>query len=150
MVRSGISSGPVKAPPGATRSLSPRRFRARLGPCVANCSGAARPSRNLRIRREAKKKEIPSIPGPDTLGPENYSRVSRAFLEHGWAAFEEEFDSIVPRTRTDYTDVKRDLLREPIFDIKPHRNLADLALGTKTFDEIVAEIQSEQAHQKPQ
>jgi len=132
--------------------------------------------KELRARREAKKKEIPwflhsfvnppadpltirllalvadlpSIPGPETLGPEDYSRVSLAFLEHGWAAFEEAFDSVVPRTRTDYADLKRDLLREPIFDIKCHRNLADLALGTKTFDEIVAEMESERAHQKPQ
>ena len=131
---------------------------------------------DLRGRREAKKKEIPwflhsfvnppadpltirllalvadlpSIPGPNTVGPENYSRISRAFLEHGWAAFEEEFDRIVPRSRADYADVKRDLLREAIFDIKCHRNLAELTLGTKTYDEIVAEIESERQHQKPQ
>ncbi len=108
------------------------------------------PADPLTIRLLALVADLPSIPGPQTVGPENYSRISRAFLEHGWAAFEEEFDRIVPRSRADYADVKRDLLREPIFDIKCHRNLADLALGTKTYDEIVAEIESERQHQKPQ
>ena len=56
----------------------------------------------------------------------------------------------VPRSRADYADVKRDLLRESIFDIKCYRNLADLTLGKKTYDEIVAEIESEREHQKPQ
>jgi hypothetical protein len=108
------------------------------------------PADPLTIRLLALVADLPSIPGPKTVGPENYSRISSAFLEHGWAAFEEEFDRVVPRSRADYADVKRDLLREPIFDVKCHRNLADLALGTKTYDEIVAEIESDREHQKPQ
>ena len=59
--------------------------------------------------------DLPPIPGPKTVGPENYSQVFDAFMKRGWAGFEEAFDEIVPRDRADYAAVKRDLLCEPIF-----------------------------------
>ena len=67
---------------------------------------------------------LPSIPGPQTVGSENYSKILDAFLQRGWAGFEEEFDRIVPRDRPDYEQVKRDLLREPVFSLMAQRNLA--------------------------
>ena len=54
--------------------------------------------------------------------------------------FEKEFERIVPRERPDYADVKRDLLREPLFSIDYHRVLAELNLGKKIIDEIVAKV----------
>src|SRR5262245_15498347 len=78
----------------------------------------------------------------------NYSRIFDAFMKLGWPGFEEEFDRIVPRDRPDYADVKRDLLCEPIFSIKAHRNMADMVLGNKTVDELFDEMAREQ--EKPQ
>jgi hypothetical protein len=63
-------------------------------------------------------------------------------MKHGWAGFEEEFDRIVAHDRADYADVKRDMLCEPIFSVKAHRNMADAVLG---FDEM-----ARQKEQKPQ
>jgi hypothetical protein len=65
-------------------------------------------------------------------------------MKSGWAGFEDEFDRIVPRERADYTDVKRDLLREPIFSINAHRNITDAVLGRKTVDEIFDKIALQQ------
>ena len=70
-------------------------------------------------------------------------------MNRGWAGFEEAFDGIVPRDRADYADVKRDLLCEPIFILKVHRNMADAVLGRKTVDEIFDEM-ARQREQKPQ
>jgi tetratricopeptide (TPR) repeat protein len=83
---------------------------------------------------------LPSIPGPKTVGPDNYHRIFDAFTKRGWPAFEEEFERIVPRERPDYADVKRDLLREPLFSIDYHRVLAELNLGKKIIEEIVAKV----------
>jgi tetratricopeptide (TPR) repeat protein len=94
--------------------------------------------------------DLPSIPGPQTVGPENYSRLFDAFTKWGWAAFEEEFDRVVPRSRPDYADVKRDLLREPVFSIKAHRNLADVFLGNKTVEEMIEETYGQRGQQKTQ
>ena len=55
-------------------------------------------------------------------------------MKRGWAGFEEAFDEIVPRDRADYAAVKRDLLCEPIFMLKVHRNMADAVLGRKTVE----------------
>ena len=52
-------------------------------------------------------------------------------MKRGWAGFEKAFDEIVPRDRADYAAVKRDLLCEPIFMMKVHRNVADAVLGRK-------------------
>lgn len=107
------------------------------------------PADPLTIRLLALVEDLPSIPGPKTVGSENYSRIFDAFMKRGWAGFEDEFDRIVPRERPDYADVKRDLLREPIFDMRAHRNLADAVLGRKTVDEIFDEMDRERG-QKPQ
>lgn len=97
------------------------------------------PTDPLPIRLIALVEDLPSIQRPKTVGSENYSRIFDAFMKRGWAGFEEEFDRIVPRDRPDYADIKRDLLCEPIFHMKAHRNIADLALGRKTIDEILDE-----------
>ena len=52
-------------------------------------------------------------------------------MERGWEGFEQEFERIVPRSRADYEDVKRELLCEPIFRLKVHRRLAEGALRDK-------------------
>jgi hypothetical protein len=52
-------------------------------------------------------------------------------MKRGWVGFEEEFDRVVPRNRPDYADVKRDVLCEPMFNMKAHRNLADAVLGNR-------------------
>jgi hypothetical protein len=94
--------------------------------------------------------DLPSRPGPQTVGPENYSRIARAFMSNGWAGFEEEFDRIVSRNRPDYADVKRDMLREPLFDIEGHRNMAELVLGRTTLDQLLDRMKSEPEERKPQ
>jgi hypothetical protein len=62
--------------------------------------------------------DLPSIPGPQTVGAENYSRIVDAFEERGWSGFEEEFDNIVPRERPNYEEVKRRFAAGPMFNIK--------------------------------
>jgi tetratricopeptide (TPR) repeat protein len=79
------------------------------------------------------------IPGPQTIGSANYSKVLEAFMERGWAGFEEAFDGIVPRTRPDYADVKRDLLCEPVFSQKVHERMSRVFLGQSTIDEMLQE-----------
>jgi hypothetical protein len=94
--------------------------------------------------------DLPPIPGPKTLGTENYSRVFDAFMKRGWAGFEEAFDRIVPRDREDYAAIKRDLLREPVFNMQAHRHMADVVLGRKTVDEVFDEMGRQLDQRKPQ
>jgi hypothetical protein len=109
------------------------------------------PTDLLTVRLLALVGALPSIPGPKTVGTENYSRIARAFRERGWLGFEEEFDRVVPRSRPDYADVKRDLLREPLFIAKVHRRMSEEFTGQKTADEIWDEILREHHRkQKPQ
>lgn len=107
------------------------------------------PTDPLTIRLLALVEDLPSIPGPKTVGSENYSRIFDAFMKRGWAGFEEEFDRLVPRDRADYADLKRDILCEPIFSVKAHRNMARAVLGGETVDEIFDEM-ARQQEQKPQ
>ena len=107
------------------------------------------PTDPLTIRLLALVEDLPSIPRPKTVGSKNYSRIFDAFMKLGWAGFEEEFDRIVLRDRADYADVKRNILCEPIFSVKAHRNMADAVLGRKTVDEIFDEMARKQ-EQKPQ
>ncbi len=81
----------------------------------------------LTIKLRSEVENLEPIPGPKTVGPENYSRILKAFMEHGWPGFEEMFDQIVPQTRPDYVKVKRDLLREPAFGLGTQQNAARLA-----------------------
>lgn len=89
-----------------------------------------------------------SIPGPKTVGPENYSRIFHAFLENGWPGFEEAFDEIVPRTRSDYADIKRDLLRESIFNRRVHSRMARVVLGKASVEEVLQEANSDRVEKK--
>lgn len=108
------------------------------------------PTDPLTIRLIALVKDLPSIPGPKTVGTDGYSRILDAFMKRGWAGFEEAFDRVVPRARPDYADVKRDLLREPIFGIEAHRNMAEVVLGKKTVDELFDKRALHREPQKPQ
>ncbi|MCZ2146224.1 MAG: tetratricopeptide repeat protein [Bryobacterales bacterium] len=107
------------------------------------------PADPLTVRLLALVEDLPPIPGPKTVGSENYSRILEAFLKRGWAGFEEEFDRIVPRGRPNYADMKRDMLCEPMFSMKAHRNMADAVLGNKTVEEIFAATE-QQRKRKPQ
>jgi tetratricopeptide (TPR) repeat protein len=82
------------------------------------------------------------VPGPKTVGSANYKIISDAFLNHGWAGFEQAFDRVISRSRQDYADVKRALLREPIFNLEVHRKMAMLMQATagKSEAEKQAEI----------
>jgi len=93
---------------------------------------------------------LPEVPGPKTIGPEKYSKVSEAFLSRGWAGFEEAFDAVVPRDRSDYATIKRELLRESIFNPKVHLRIARMFLGESTVDEIMVEIARDRVPPKPQ
>ncbi len=84
-----------------------------------------------------------SIPGPKTVGTENYSMISKAFLASGWAGFEQAFDAVIPRSRADYADIKRDLLREPIFNQKVHERMSKMLLGQATVEETMEEIKQD-------
>ena len=59
------------------------------------------PTDPLTVRLLALVEDMPSIPGPKTVGAENYSRILDAFMKSGWAGFEEEFNRIVPCDRPD-------------------------------------------------
>ena len=107
------------------------------------------PTDPLTVRLLVLVEDLPSIPGPKTVGSENYSRIVDAFMKRGWAGFEEQFDRVVPRNRPDYAAVKQDMLCEPMYNIKAHRNLADAVLGNRTVDEIFDEMEQER-HKKPQ
>ena len=107
------------------------------------------PTDRLTLQLLALVEDLPSLPGPQTVGSENYSRIYNAFVKRGWAGFEKEFDRIVPRDRADYKDVKRDLLREALFNRRGHRNVVEVLLGTKTVDEIFGEM-DRRRRRKPQ
>jgi hypothetical protein len=72
-----------------------------------------------------------------------------------WAGFEEEFDRIVPRDRPDYEQVKRDLLREPVFSLKAQRNLArgfmaEIGASDDTLEDVLDDIFGDQQKPNPQ
>jgi tetratricopeptide (TPR) repeat protein len=97
------------------------------------------PTDPLTVELLALVRGMESIPGPQTIGSENYSKVLATFLERGWAGFEEAFDEIVPRSRSDYADVKRDLLREAVFNQQVHDRMSRVLLGQSTVDEVLQE-----------
>ena len=88
------------------------------------------------------------IPGPKTVGETNYARIFSAFCDRGWVGFEEEFNQIIPRDREDYVEIKRDLLREPIFMKTVHQRMARIYTGKATIDEVFKEIEQFQMHLK--
>lgn len=95
------------------------------------------PSDPLTVELLLMVEDLEPIPGPQTIGPENYSKVADAFLNRGWQGFEEAFDSVIARTRQDYAEVKRELLREPIFNRKTHLNMTRVLLGEMTVEELI-------------
>jgi hypothetical protein len=90
------------------------------------------------------------VPGPKTIETENYAKVSHAFLDRGWAGFEEAFDAIVPCTRPDYASVKRELLREPIFNPKVHLRMSRILSGETTIKEALEEAARDRTQPKTQ
>ena len=93
---------------------------------------------------------LESVPGPRTIGSDNYAKVSEAFLNRGWDGFEKAFDAIVPRTRPDYVDIKRELLREPIFNPRVHSRMTRIFLKQATIDEVTTEIENERKPDRAQ
>ena len=140
----------IAAGMGASKIIGPKRDADEVELPWFLHTAANPPTDPLTIGLLALVEDLPSIPGPKTVGAENYSRIFGAFKKRGWTGFEEEFDRIVPRDRADYADVKRDLLCEPLFNIKAHRNMADAVFGRKTVDEIFDEMTQQREQQKPQ
>lgn len=104
------------------------------------------PTDPLTIQLREQAENMDPIPGPKTVGSENYTQILDAFTKRGWVGFEETFDRIVPRSRADYVKVKRDLLREPVFSLKAQRNMLRLAttfLGGSTPAEKRAALEQE-------
>lgn len=113
------------------------------------------PTDPLTVQLMALVEVLPDIPGPQTVGPENYSRMFDAFMERGWPGFEEEFERIVPRNRPDYEQMKRDILCEPIFSAKVHRNMtrafmASTGNSEETFEDVMNDIFKNRDERKPQ
>jgi tetratricopeptide (TPR) repeat protein len=98
------------------------------------------PTNPLTIELSVLVEDLEPVPGPRTVGSENYSNIAHAFITRGWAGFEEAFDQIVSRTRPHYADVKRELLREPIFNRKVHRRMQRIITGSATIDDILDEV----------
>jgi hypothetical protein len=97
------------------------------------------PQDPMTIQLLALVEDLDPIPGPQSIGSVEFSIVFRAFMDRGWEGFEEAFDSIVSRSRTDYVDVKCNLLRDSIFNRRGHRNAARLMLGEATLEQLRAE-----------
>ena len=125
-------------------ALEEEKARAKTPPWFVHCVQFP-PTDPLTIQLRALVEGLPPIPGPKTMGAENYAKILKAFLERGWAGFEEAFDEIVPRERSDYAEVKRDLLRETIFSAKMHSRLARLFADRATVEEIRDEMERDGA-----
>jgi hypothetical protein len=113
------------------------------------------PTDRVTLRLIALVEGLPHIPGPKTVGPGNYSRIFDAFMQRGWSGFEEEFEPIVPQGRPDYEQVKRDILREPIFSAKVHRNMtrafmARAGASDETFEDVMNDIFRNRDDRRPQ
>ena len=75
----------------------------------------AAPRDLLTVRLIEEGKDLPSVPGPQTVGTQNFGRISDAFCRRGWEGFEEEFANLYPTDGPDREEIKALLLREPIF-----------------------------------
>lgn len=128
--------------------LSEREERSKTLPWFLHCVKFP-PADSLTRQLVALVDGMEPIPGPKTIGSENYGRISNAFYERGWAGFEDEFNRVVPRTHKDYTDIKRNLLREPIFLKVVHERLARVYLGKATIEEVFDEIRKSQEPAPP-
>lgn len=131
------------------RTLEEQKARARRVPWFVHCLRHP-PADPLTVQLRALVQGLPPLPGPHVVGPTNYSKILKAFLDRGWAGFEESFDQVVPRERSDYAELKRDLLREPIFNPKVHARMARLHAGKATVEEIMDEIEREKVPPEPQ
>jgi tetratricopeptide (TPR) repeat protein len=98
------------------------------------------PTDPLTIELSVLIEDLEPVPGPQTVGSENYSKIAHAFITRGWAGFEKAFDQVVPSNQPDYADVKRELLREPIFNRKVHRRMQRIITGSATIDDILDEV----------
>lgn len=102
------------------------------------------PTDPLTVQLMALVEGLPSMPGPKTVGPDNYSKIFDAFMQRGWPGFEEEFDRIVPRSRADYEQVKQNILREPIFRANVHRNMTRaLMASTGNSEETLEDVMND-------
>jgi hypothetical protein len=120
------------------RAIEDQARRPKTLPWFLNCFRYP-PTDPLTVQLLALVSGMESIPGPQTIGSKNYSKILAAFELHDWAGFEKAFDEIVPRTRPDYAEVKRDLLREPVFNPKVHERMSRVFLGQVTIEEMLQE-----------
>jgi tetratricopeptide (TPR) repeat protein len=131
------------------RASEEQKARARRVPWFVHCLRNP-PTDPLTVQLRTLVQDLPPLPGTQVVGPENYLKILKAFLDRGWAGFEESFNQVVPPTRPDYVQLKRDLLREPIFNPRMHVRMARLHEGKATVEEIMDEIETRRLPPEPQ
>ena len=83
--------------------------------------------------------QLPAEPAPPKVGPNNFSLLLQAYLNGGWEAFEREFDQLFTQRQKDYTFIKEQVLRDPMFHPVARRNqrrliIARLVKGEEGFE----------------
>ena len=99
-------------------------------------------------------KDLPSIPGPQTVGTENFSRIQQAFSARAWEGFEEEFAKLYPPDHPQHGEIKTRLLQETIFRPQVHENIVQClrayrAGGKEALLEVYREISRAETSEKP-
>jgi tetratricopeptide (TPR) repeat protein len=84
---------------------------------------------------------LPQLNGPEVVGTKNYAAIAKAFMERGWAGFEEAFGSLFPRTHPDHEQIKRGLLCEAIFRPEVHRRMTLMLTGKMDIEDVHREQQ---------
>ena len=131
------------------RASEEQKARARRVPWFVHCLRNP-PTDPLTLQLRILVQDLPPLPGTQVVGSENYLKILKAFLDRGWAGFEESFNQVVPRAQPDYVELKRDLLREPIFNPRMHARMARLHEGKATVEEIMDEIENKSVPPEPQ
>jgi len=98
----------------ATVDLTTRSGPEKLSPWYPNVLIVS-PRDPLTVRLLREQKDLSFIPGPKTVGSQNYSRILEAFTDRGWEGFEKEFAALYPAEGPERDRLKGDLLREPVF-----------------------------------
>jgi TonB family protein len=105
----------LRDPGSATADLTARSGPEKLSPWYPNVVIVS-PRDPLTVRLLREQKDLSFIPGPKTVGSQNYSRILDAFTDRGWEGFEEEFAALYPAEGPERDRLKGDLLREPVFE----------------------------------
>lgn len=85
--------------------------------------------------------DMPSRAGPEVVG-RHYFAIVTAFMDRGWEGFEEEFDRYLPRDDPRYWQVKQDLLCEPVFNAKVHREMTSIITGEVPVEEMMVRLKA--------